>query len=112
VRAIPADAHFHAASAASNALQLVANPVRRFGWALGGYILFGAGYIGYMTFVIALLRKQGASPGHITMFYALLGMACVASSRLWAGLLDRYRGGGPQALCSMACLAWPRSCRY
>lgn len=73
-------------------------PVRRFGWALSGYALFGAGYIGYMTFVIALLREQGASPSDITLFYALLGMACVASSRVWAGLLDRYRGGGPQAL--------------
>jgi len=51
-----------------------------------------------MTFVIALLREQGASPGDVTLFYALLGLACVASSRLWAGLLDRYRGGGPQAL--------------
>ena len=74
------------------------SPLRRFGWALAGYALFGAGYIGYMTFVIALLREQGARPGEITLFYALLGVACVASSRLWAGLLDRFRGGGPQAL--------------
>jgi predicted MFS family arabinose efflux permease len=51
-----------------------------------------------MTFVIALLREQGASPGQVTTFYALLGVACVASSRLWAGLLDRFRGGGPQAV--------------
>jgi len=28
----------------------------------------------------------------------LLGVAVVASSRIWAGLLDRYRGGQPQAL--------------
>jgi predicted MFS family arabinose efflux permease len=77
-----------------------AEPValRYFGWALAGYTLFGAGYIGYMTFVIALLREQGAGPSFITLFYALLGIACVASSRLWAGLLDRYRGGQPQAL--------------
>jgi predicted MFS family arabinose efflux permease len=59
---------------------------------------FGMGYIGYMTFVIALLREQGASTGFVTLFYALLGIACLASSRLWAGLLDRYRGGQPQAL--------------
>ncbi len=73
-------------------------PVQRFGWALAGYTLFGAGYIGYMTFVIALLREQGASGNGITAFYALLGVACIASSRLWAGLLDRYRGGQPQAV--------------
>lgn len=70
----------------------------RFGWALAGYACFGAGYIGYMTFVIALLREQGAGPGQITFFYALLGVACMASSRLWARLLDRFRGGEPQAL--------------
>jgi predicted MFS family arabinose efflux permease len=72
--------------------------LRRLGWALGGYTLFGAGYIGYMTFVIALLREQGASASFITVFYALLGIACVGASRLWAGLLDRYRGGQPQAV--------------
>ncbi len=70
----------------------------RFGWALAGYTLFGAGYIGYMTFVIALLREQGVSAAGVTVFYSLLGVACIASSRLWAGLLDRYRDGRPQAL--------------
>lgn len=72
--------------------------LHRLGWALAGYALFGVGYIGYMTFVIALLREQGASTAFVTLFYALLGIACIASSRLWAGLLDRYRGGQPQAL--------------
>lgn len=61
--------------------------------ALAGYTLFGVGYIGYMTFVVALLREQGASANAITGFYALLGLAVMGSSRLWAGLLDRYQGG-------------------
>ncbi len=61
------------------------------------------GYIGYMTFVIALLREQGASGGAVTLFYALLGLAVVASSRIWAGLLDRARGG--QALATAQCAA-------
>ncbi|WP_239024354.1 YbfB/YjiJ family MFS transporter [Ramlibacter humi] len=72
--------------------------VRDFAPTLGGYALFGVGYIGYMTFVIALLREQGVGAGRITLFYALLGLAVIASSRIWAGLLDRYRGGEPQAL--------------
>ncbi len=98
MQAMPGQLHAAPASPASpHALPSKATPVRRFGWALVGYTLFGAGYIGYMTFVIALLREQGARPGDITMFYAFLGLACMASSRLWAGLLDRYRGGGPQA---------------
>ncbi len=72
--------------------------VRRLGFAMAAYACFGVGYIGYMTFVIALLRDQGVAPADITLFYALLGAAVVASGRLWAGLLDRARGGGALAL--------------
>lgn len=69
-----------------------------FRFGLAGYTLFGMGYIGYMTFVVALLRAQGSSAQAVTLFYGLLGLAVMASARLWAGLLDRYRGGQPQAL--------------
>lgn len=95
-RAMPEANGTAAAAAGATAGPPVA--LRRFGWALAGYTLFGAGYIGYMTFVIALLREQGAGASFITWFYALLGIACVVSSRLWAGLLDRHRGGHPQAV--------------
>ena len=71
---------------------------RRFGFGLAGYTLFGMGYIGYMTFVVALLRSQGRSAVEVTFFYALLGVAVMASSRIWAGLLSRYRDGRPLAL--------------
>jgi predicted MFS family arabinose efflux permease len=71
---------------------------RPLAWALAGYTMFGVGYIGYMTFVIALLREQGASTGAITVFYALLGCAVIASSRIWAGLLDHYKGGQALAI--------------
>lgn len=70
----------------------------KFAPALSGYGLFGVGYIGYMTFVIALLREQGASPASVTWFYALLGLAVLASSRVWARLLDHYRGGQALAI--------------
>lgn len=73
---------------------------RHFGFALASYTLFGVGYIGYMTFVIALLRAQGSSAQEVTVFYALLGAAVLASSRIWAGLLDRHRNGRPMALLS------------
>jgi predicted MFS family arabinose efflux permease len=71
---------------------------RAFAPGLAGYAMFGVGYIGYMTFVIALLREQGVGPGRITLFYALLGLAVIASSRIWAGLLDRYKGGQALAI--------------
>ena len=84
------------ASPAANAQGALAHRVfryRDFGFALAGYTGFGVGYIGYMTFVIALLREQGASLGAVTLFYALLGLAVMASSRIWAGLLDRHKNG-------------------
>jgi predicted MFS family arabinose efflux permease len=74
-------------------MPLSAVPLARLAPALAGYLLFGVGYIGYMTFVIALLREQGAGTVRVTVFYALLGLAVIASSRIWAGLLDASRGG-------------------
>jgi predicted MFS family arabinose efflux permease len=71
---------------------------RPFGFGLAGYTLFGMGYIGYMTFVVALLRSQSRSPTEITVFYALLGVAVMTSSRIWARLLDRYSDGRLLAL--------------
>ena len=67
-------------------------------FALAGYLMFGLGYIGYMTFVITLLREQGLSRGQVIGFYMLLGAGVVASSWLWAGLLQRCRGGQALAL--------------
>jgi predicted MFS family arabinose efflux permease len=75
-------------------------PVRwtAFGFGLAGYGCFGLGYIGYMTFIVSLLREQQVPQPQIFAFYVLLGLAVVASSWLWAGLLQRFRGGGPLAL--------------
>ena len=67
-------------------------------YALAGYLMFGLGYIGYMTFVITLLRQQGLSAAQTVGFFTLLGAGVVASSWLWAGLLQRCRGGQALAL--------------
>ena len=69
-----------------------------FGCGLVAYFLFGLGYIGYMTFVVTLLREQHLSNATITLFYGVLGLAVIASSWLWAGLLQRQRGGGAMRL--------------
>jgi len=91
--------------------------VRDFLPALLGYLGFGVGYIGYMTFVIAWLREQGHSGLAISGFYTLLGLGVLASSRLWAGWLDRHRDGrvlarlnallGLAALLPALTSAWP-----
>jgi predicted MFS family arabinose efflux permease len=70
---------------------------RGLGFALAGYFMFGVGYIGYMTFIVTLLREQQMSTPAIAAFYALLGAAVMASPWLWAGLLQRQRGGGALA---------------
>src|SRR3989344_4709207 len=46
-----------------------------------------------MAATAVLLCGQGGGAGEVTLFYALLGLAVVLSSRIWAGLLDRSRGG-------------------
>ena len=71
---------------------------RPFSFALAGYTLFGVGYIGYMTFVVALLRERGSSTLAVTVFYSLLGLAVIASSRIWAALLDRHKSGRALAI--------------
>ncbi|MCC7150980.1 MAG: YbfB/YjiJ family MFS transporter [Rubrivivax sp.] len=70
------------------------------GLALGlaGYTMFGLGYIAYMTFIITLLREQGLPSASVIGFYVLLGVGVVASSWLWAGLLQRHRNGRPMAI--------------
>lgn len=73
-------------------------PWSALGWALAGYLCFGLGYIGYMTFVITLLRERGLPALHVHAFYLLLGMGVMVSPWLWSGLLQRHRGGVPLAL--------------
>lgn len=68
------------------------------GFSLAGYLMFGLGYIGYMTFVVTLLREQGLGHAQIVAFYVLLGLGVVASSWLWAKLLQRHRNGRPMML--------------
>lgn len=88
----------HKGSADAAAIAQRAAPMRRYAFALAGYGLFGVGYIGYMTFIIALLRNGGMSESVVTGFYLLLGVATIVSARIWSKLLDRMRGGQALAL--------------
>jgi MFS family permease len=62
-------------------------------WIVSGYFLYGIGHVGYMTFVVALVRELGLQGQQINLFYGLLGVFVMASSRLWAAILDRAKGG-------------------
>ncbi|HEY6891774.1 MAG TPA: YbfB/YjiJ family MFS transporter [Solirubrobacter sp.] len=78
--------------------------LRRLGPTLAAYALFGAGYVSYMTFVIALLR--GASlPGWVPdVFWLVLGTSSAAFIALWGRWLARMRGGNGKAAVSGAVL--------
>jgi predicted MFS family arabinose efflux permease len=80
--------------------------VKDFRFGLSGYFMFGMGYIGYMTFVVALLKQQGMRSDLINLFYMLLGLAVVASSRIWARMLDKFKGGESLAILNgLLCVA-------
>lgn len=74
--------------------------MRAFAMGLAAYFMFGLGYIGYMTFIVTLLREQRMGGGVIAAFYALLGLGVMVSPWLWARLLQRHRDGRPLAVLS------------
>lgn len=63
-----------------------------------GYGLFGAGYVGYMTFIVALLERQGSSPEQLIWFWSALGLVSAVSTLLWGRTLGAFRGGRGPAL--------------
>jgi len=62
------------------------------------YALSGAGYIAYMTFVIAFLRAEHFAPLIVSTFWTVLGLASVATGFGWGYVLARLPGGWPLAV--------------
>ena len=59
-----------------------------------GYVLFGAGYIAYATFIIAQLRTNSRfSSQEVAFFWAFLGCAAIIGVFLWNPVLGRLKGG-------------------
>lgn len=65
---------------------------RHFIPALTGYGFFGAGYIIYMTFIVAWARSAGAEVGAVTALWSLLGLAVLVSPFAWRPLFARWSG--------------------
>ena len=63
------------------------------GWFTTGYFLFGAGYIGYMTFMVARVRDGGGSAVDQGLFWATIGLGAVCSAWVWRGVMDRLSSG-------------------
>jgi predicted MFS family arabinose efflux permease len=72
--------------------------------SLAANALFGAGYVGYTTFVIALLRQQGYSTTATSIFFCALGLASLLATPAWGRGLARLRNGHGFAVVSV-CVA-------
>jgi predicted MFS family arabinose efflux permease len=68
------------------------------------YVLFGAGYVAYMTFIVALLAAQGLSNGAEAVFFVILGIASAVGTLVWGPVVGRLRRGWGPALVSVIVL--------
>lgn len=66
------------------------------------YLLFGAGYIAYITFLSAYLTSHHASVSQIALTWTLLGLAAVAAPLLWGRPINAWPGA--LALCTLLAL--------
>jgi predicted MFS family arabinose efflux permease len=66
-------------------------PVGAFVPALGSYLLFGAGYIAYMTFVVAWMVSHGSTPLEVGLTWGMLGVATMLAPLLWRVPRARWR---------------------
>jgi len=60
---------------------------------LAGYFLFGAGYIAYMTFMIAYVRDAGGGAIAQSAFWSLIGLSAFVTPWVWRRVLALDRGG-------------------
>ena len=60
---------------------------------LAGYFLFGAGYIAYMTFMIAYVRDAGGGAAAQSAFWSLIGLSAFVTPWFWRRVLALDRGG-------------------
>jgi predicted MFS family arabinose efflux permease len=57
------------------------------------YFLFGAGYIAYMTFMIAYVRDGGGGAAAQSLFWSLIGLSAFVTPWVWRRVLALDRGG-------------------
>lgn len=65
---------------------------------LAGYFLFGAGYIAYMTFMIAYVRDAGGGALAQSAFWCTIGLGAFVSPWIWRGLIERSDSGVAMAV--------------
>jgi predicted MFS family arabinose efflux permease len=65
---------------------------------LAGYFLFGAGYIAYMTFMIAYVRDAGGGAAAQSAFWCIIGLSAFVTPWVWRRVLALNRGGVSTAI--------------
>jgi predicted MFS family arabinose efflux permease len=65
------------------------------------YGLYGVGYIAYLTFIVALLRRGGMSGYGAAELFGVLGLAAALSPFVWPALIEKSGGGKALAALNM-----------
>jgi predicted MFS family arabinose efflux permease/nucleotide-binding universal stress UspA family protein len=69
------------------------------------YLLYGAGYVSYMTFVVALLHTRGVGTVGEAVFFITLGtVSVIATLTVWGRVLGHLHGGHAPALITVVVL--------
>jgi MFS family permease len=79
--------------------------LRPFAAELASYTLFALGYIGYMTFVIAWMRLNGARTATVIAVWFVLGLATLLAPLVWRKPAEHWPGGRPLAAVMMVLAA-------
>jgi predicted MFS family arabinose efflux permease len=82
--------HANAAGTATAPAKFAIAPVVIY---LAAYFLFGAGYIAYMTFMIAYVRDAGGGAAAQSAFWSLIGLSAFVTPWVWRRVLALDRGG-------------------
>ena len=76
-------------------------PLGRMAAQILGYFCFGLGYIVYVTFLVAWMKRGFDTAALIAGVWVVMGLGIMASPFVWRPLLARYASGLPLA-CVMA----------
>ncbi|THD74635.1 YbfB/YjiJ family MFS transporter [Thalassobius vesicularis] len=76
-------------------------PLGRMAAQILGYFCFGLGYIVYVTFLVAWMKRGFDTAALIAAVWVVMGLGIMASPFVWRPLLARYASGLPLA-CVMA----------
>ncbi|MFB2596547.1 YbfB/YjiJ family MFS transporter [Herbiconiux sp. P17] len=79
------------------------------------YLLYGAGYVSYLTFVVALVGEEGLSGWVIAAFFIVIGLSSVLGTLLvWGGVIARLSSAVAPAVITVVVmvgvipvLVWP-----